>query len=120
MDMDEAAILAMIFALSYSIATAFVIYLTKKRWMVMTYAGADGIAVLLYYFTKIPVEVSAFYFALYTFFLIASTTLIKDSETSETKISKLKKSGMTQKDIAMELGVSESSVSRSLAKKDSK
>ena len=45
MDMNEHAWLAMIFALSYSMATAFIIYLTNKWWIRLVYAIMDGLAV---------------------------------------------------------------------------
>ena len=111
--LDEPSILAMVFAVSYSLATAFIIYKTNKKWMILTYAGADGLSVLLYYFTKIPIAVSAFYFALYTFFLIASAYYIREKQSP---IHAMKANGMTQKAIAEELNISESKVSRTLSK----
>jgi len=115
--MDEYAWFSILFALAYSIGTAIIIYITKKRWMILTYAIADGLAVLLYYFTKIPIEVSAVYFAMYTFFLIASTTWMEQREEDiEVAISRMTKGGMKQKDMARKLNVSESTMSRLLRK----
>jgi len=57
------------------------------------------------------------YFSLYTFFLIASTTLIRGNEPLRATILKMKKKGLTQKDIANRLGLSESKISR-MVKKD--
>lgn len=111
--LDEPSILAMIFALSYSIATAFVIYLSKKRWMILSYAVFDGLAVGLYYFTDTPRWINVVYMALYTFFLIASTTFIRNTEEDfDSQVSGMKESGMTQKEIANRTGKSESTISR--------
>ena len=116
LNFTEPAILSMVFAVSYSLATALVIYLTQKQWLILTYAIADGAAVLLYYFAEIPMWVSAIYFALYTFFLIASITFLQEPQTIEMKVAFLKKSGYSQKDIAERLNLSESRVSRILTK----
>lgn len=114
LNMSEPSILSMVFAISYSLATALVIYLTQKKWLILIYAAADGLAVLLYYFTDIPMWISAFYFALYTFFLIASITFLQEPQTIEMKMFGLKAAGYSQKDIARQLNVSESKVSRTL------
>ena len=118
LELNEPSVLAMIFALSYSIATAFIIWLTKKRWMILSYAVLDGLAVALYYYSETPLWAKVFYFALYTFFLVASTTFIRDdkSKTIENVVSSMKDSGMSQKEIANETGKSESTISRIIKK----
>jgi glycerol uptake facilitator-like aquaporin len=115
--MDEKTVLSIVFALSYSIATAFIIYLTDKRYIIFTYASADAIAVLLYYFPDIPLYLSAIYFFLYTFILIASVSFINKPESVESKVFRLK-GKKTQKQIADDLGVTPMKVSRIINKKE--
>ena len=62
---DESTLLAMVFALSYSLATACVIISTKRKTFVILYGILDTIGVLLYYFIAIPMHFGAIYFALY-------------------------------------------------------
>jgi len=109
---NEPTVLAMIFALSYSLATAFVIYKTDTKRIIITYAVLDGLSVLLYYFTKLPIWISAFYFSIYTFILIASVISVRIPDTMES----LSKKGFKLADIAKKFNVSESTVSRRLRK----
>ena len=51
---DEPTVMAMVFALSYSLATAFVIISTKRRTFIILFGVLDTIGVLLYYFIAIP------------------------------------------------------------------
>lgn len=115
-NLSEPSILAMVFALSYSLATAVVIYNTENKRIIATYALLDGVAVLLYYFTKLPMFLSAFYFAIYTFILIGSTITIKKPIT----MFDMQKAGATLKEIAEKFKVSESTISRKLNGKNSK
>lgn len=113
LNVNEPTILAMVFAVSYSLATAVVIYNTENKSIIFTYAVLDGVAVLLYYFAVIPIAVAAFYFAIYTFILIASVITIKKPITIE----EMRKAGATLKEIAKKFGVNESTISRRISKK---
>lgn len=107
LSLDERSILAMVFAISYAAATAIVLYKTKNKRLIILFAGMDAAAVLLYYFTKIPLWVGAFYFSAYTFVIIASTiSLGRDKKGSR----------YTQRQLAKELGISESKLSRAVKK----
>ena len=68
---------AAIFAASYSLASAFVVYIANRRWLVFCYAIADGLAVLFYYFAGTPQWLISMFFGIYTFGLIASTIYIQ-------------------------------------------
>lgn len=105
LNVDEPTILAMVFSLSYSIATAIIIYKSQSRRLIMLYAVLDAIGVLLYYFQIIPVAVASFYFAIYTFCIIASTLYLGQ-----------KKEKFSQRKLAEVLNVSESKLSRALKK----
>ncbi len=111
---DEPTILAMVFALSYSVATAFIIYISNRKSLIITYGIIDTIGVLLYYFTKIPIHYGAIYFALYTGVLIISTVFLNGTEYQIDEIRKLKEKGLTQREVAERLNISESKVSRIL------
>ena len=84
--------------------------------MILTYAAADAIGVLLYYSFNIPLIFATMYFTLYTFLLISSVTFIWNNETITDKIKRMKKEGMKQSEIATNLGVSEAKISRELNK----
>ena len=114
MDIDEPTVLAMVFALSYSVATAFVIYISKRRSLILAYGIIDTIGVLLYYFTSIPLHYGAIYFALYTGILITSTMFLNGPEYLVDKILEMKEKGITQREAAERLNISESKVSRIL------
>ena len=109
---NEALWLAIIFALSYSAASGFIIYLSDKRWLIFIYAVADGIGVELYYEQSIPSLYIVIYFALYTFLLIYSTVLIDKTVkpvelTDEIKlICKYIDEGMTREAIAKKMDIS--------------
>ena len=109
---DESTLLAMVFALSYSLATAFVIISTKRKTFVILYGILDTLGVLLYYFIAIPMHFGAIYFALYTGILIISTMFLNGPEYLSDRIKDLKEKGITQREIALRLKVSESKVSR--------
>jgi len=116
LSIDEPTVLAMIFALSYSLATAFVIISTKEKGFVILYGILDTIGVLLYYFIAIPLHFGAIYFALYTGALIISTMFLNGPEYLCDKINEMKEKGITQRDIAFKLKISESKVSRILSR----
>ncbi len=105
-------ILAALFALSYSIATISVIRLTKRSNLITTYAVLDSVGVLLYYFEEIPDPVRAIYFAAYTFILIRSTIFLDNPEYISEQILEMKDRGITQREIAKKLNLSETKVSR--------
>ncbi len=109
---DESTLLAMVFALSYSLATAFVIISTKRKAFVILYGILDTMGVLLYYFIAIPMQFGAIYFALYTGVLIISTMFLNGPEYLSDRIKDLKEKGFTQREIALRLKISESKVSR--------
>jgi hypothetical protein len=113
---DEPTVLAMLFALSYSLATAFNISSTSKKSLVVFFGLLDMIGVLLYYFTSIPLYFGAIYFAIYTGSLIVSSIYLNNPEYLSDKINEMKKRGVTQRDIAVKLKISESKVSRLLNK----
>lgn len=114
LNLDEPTILAMVFALSYSVATAFVIYISNRKSIIFTYGFIDTIGVLLYYFISIPIHFGAIYFALYTGILIISTMFLNGPEYLIDKIMEMKKKGITQREVAEKLNISESKVSRIL------
>jgi len=105
-------IIAFLLSLSYSIATMSVIRLTRKRDLITTYAVLDGLGVLLYYFEEIPDPVRAVYFAFYTFTLIRSTVFLDNPEYISDQIMEMKDRGITQREIARKLNLSETKVSR--------
>jgi hypothetical protein len=78
---NEALWIAVVFAASYSVASAFVVYIAQRKWLVFTYAIADGLGVLAYYFDGTPQSVISVYFGVYTFGLIASTIYISSKQT---------------------------------------
>ncbi len=104
----------MVFALSYSVATAFIIFMTNRKSIIITYALLDTIGVFLYYFTTIPIHYGGIYFALYTGILIASTMFLNGSEYLVDRIIEMKEKGMTQREAAEKFNISESKVSRIL------
>ena len=114
LNIDEPTILAMIFALAYSVATASVIYITNRKSLIFTYGILDAFGVLLYYFTSIPIEYGAIYFALYTGILIVSTMYLNGTDYLIDKIREMKEKGLTQREVAERLSISESKVSRIL------
>ena len=107
LSLDEKGILSIIFAVSYSIATAVILYKQPSPRLVLLYALLDAVGVLLYYFIKIPIWVGAFYFMIYTFCIIASTIAFRDKPKDE---------GFSQRKLAAELGLSESKLSRAIKK----
>lgn len=109
---NESLWLAIIFAASYSIASAFIVYLANERWLIISYAAMDAIGVLCYYFSNTPQWMVAIYFAIYTFALIASTIFLTSDETQE--ILALKKQGKTIKDISIAVGMTEYKVAKIL------
>jgi hypothetical protein len=107
LSLDEQGILSIIFAISYSIATAIILYKQPNPILIYLYAFLDAMGVLLYYFTKIPLWIGAFYFMIYTFCIISSTIAFRIKKKDE---------GFSQRKLAEELGVSESKISRALKK----
>ena len=114
-DLNEHAYLAMVFALSYSLATAFIIYMSEKKWLVLTYAVMDGLAVLLYYGDN-TYKVTSVYFALYTFLLIGSVIFMRQTPTVLDKLHSMKDKGISVKDISNRLGISKSKIYKILKK----
>lgn len=102
LNLSEQTVLAMLFSLSYAIATAIIIYKSTNKRLIILYACLDALGVLLYYFALIPIAVAAFYFAIYTFVLIASTIAFIDT------------SATTQRKLAEALGIHESKLSRAI------
>lgn len=109
---NESIWLAFVFAASYSIASAFIVYLANERWLIYSYATADGIGVLCYYFTGIPQWIVAVYFAVYTFGLIASTVYLTSDTTSEILV--MKRQGKSVKEIANTTGQTEYRITKIL------
>ena len=104
--------LAFLFAMSYSIATISVIRLTRKKNLITTYAILDALGVLLYYFEQFPDPFRAIYFSVYTFILIRSTIFLDNPEYLSDQILEMKDKGLTQREIAKKLSLSETKVSR--------
>ena len=71
--LNEPTVLALVFAVAYSLATVSVIRSTKKKRMIVAFAALDSLGVLLYYLTEIPLQFGAIYFAIYTGTLILSS-----------------------------------------------
>ena len=109
---NEQTILAMVFALSYSLATFSIVFNAGKRGLIILFGSLDTIGVLLYYFTDIPLYYGAIYFAIYTGALIISTLYLRNPDRLPEQILRMKENGDTQKIIADKLGISESKVSR--------
>lgn len=121
-NLNEATILAMIFALSYSVATALAIYNTNNKRITTTYAILDAIGVLLYYFTAIPMLVTSFYFAIYTFVLINSVISVNSSKKAkpvsvEKQMKQMVAEGIPYKEIAEKFNTSVATVSRRINSK---
>jgi DNA-binding MarR family transcriptional regulator len=66
------------------------------------------------YFISIPIHFGAIYFALYTGILIISTMFLNGPEYLIDKIKEMKNKGITQREVAEKLNISESKVSRIL------
>ena len=113
---NEPTILAMVFALAYSLATVSVIRNSKKKGLIAIFAVLDSLGVLLYYFTKIPLYFGAIYFALYTGTLILSSLYLNGPKHLSGQIMEMMEKGMTQREIAKQLDLSESKVSRLLSR----
>ncbi len=113
-NLNEPTILAMVFAVAYSLATVWVITRAKKKGLIFVFAALDSLGVLLYYFTEIPLQFGAIYFAIYTGTLILSTIYLDKPEYLSDQIREMKEKGVSQRDIAQQLQLSESKVSRLL------
>ena len=113
LNFDEPTILAMVFAFSYSLATFVVISSSKKKWLILIFASLDSLGVLLYYYTEISLNYGAIYFSLYTGMLISSAIFLDKGTYLADQIYEMKEQGMTQRQIANRLNISESKVSRS-------
>ena len=114
MNLNEPTILAMVFAVAYSLATVWVITRAKKKGLIFIFAVLDSIGVLLYYFTEIPLQCGAVYFAIYTGALILSTIYLDRPEYLSDQIQEMKQKGISQREIAQQMQMSESMVSRLL------
>lgn len=112
--LNEPTILAMVFAVAYSLATISVIRGTKKKWLIAIFAVMDSLGVLLYYYTEIHLHFGAIYFALYTGTLILSSMYLSRPEYLSDQIMEMKQKGISQREIAQQLSISESKVSRLL------
>jgi len=113
--LNEPTVTVMLFALAYSLGTFTVLRKSRKRWLIWIYAALDSVGVLLYYFTKIPLYFGAIYFALYTGTLILSSMYLNSPEHLSDQILEMKGKGMTQREIAEQLDLSDSKVSRLLS-----
>ena len=113
-NINEPTVLAMVVALAYSLATLSVVVGSKKKWLIVVYAVLDSLGVLLYYFTEIPLQCGAVYFAIYTGTLILSTIYLNRPEYLSDQILEMKQKGISQREIAQQLFISESKVSRLL------
>jgi hypothetical protein len=112
--LNEPDILAMVFAVSYSLATFSVLRTTKKKPLIVIFAIMDAFGVLVQYYPEISRHYKAVYFAIYTGLLIISTIYLDNSEYLSDAILELKQKGITQRDIAQKLEISESLVSRTI------
>lgn len=112
--LDEPTVLALVFALAYSLATVSVIRSTKKKRMIVAFAALDSLGVLLYYLTEIPLQFGAIYFAIYTGTLILSALYMDKPEYLSDQIREMKEKGISQREIAQQMQISESMVSRLL------
>lgn len=113
-DFEKESLLAMLFAISYSIGTISVLSRSGKKQLIFFYAGLDSFGVLLNYFEAIPNPIRAVYFALYTGTLIVSTQFMDKPEYIADQITEMKQKGISQREIAQKLNISESMVSRTL------
>ena len=113
-DFSEQTILAMVFALAYSLATVSVIRSTKNKGLIAMFAVLDSVGVLLYYMTEIPLQLGAIYFAIYTGILIISALYLDRPKYLSDHILEMKEKGISQREIAHQLSISESMVSRLL------
>ncbi|NHJ87928.1 MAG: helix-turn-helix domain-containing protein [Asgard group archaeon] len=114
--LNEPTILALVFAVAYSLATISVLRGTKKKWLIVIFAVMDSFGVLLYYFTTIPLQYGAVYFAVYTGTLILSAMYLNRPEYLADQIMEMKEKGISQRDIAKQLNLSESKISRLLSR----
>ena len=74
----------------------------------------NSIGVLFYYFEAISNPMRAFYFAIYTGVLIISTQFMDKPEYMTDQILEMKHKGISQREIAQKLDITESMVSRLL------
>ena len=88
----------------------------KRKWLITVYAILDSLGVLLYYYTEIHLHFGAIYFALYTGTLILSSMYLNRPEYLSDQILEMKDKGISQRDIAKQLDISESKVSRVLSR----
>lgn len=111
---DEQTVTALLFAVAYSLATVTVLSKSKKPKLIWFFAALDSLGMLLYYFTQIPMYFRAVYFAMYTGTLIISTLYLDQPEYLLDQIIEMKEKGVSQREIAQQLDISESKVSRIL------
>lgn len=116
---QEYAFTALILALAYSLGTIAVAYQSRHKWWVIAYSIMDGIAVLLYYAGDWHVEqiFKGLYYGIFTGMLSYSIYLVTSPSYLSDRIDELRERGLNQKEIANELGVSQSKVSRVNGKK---
>ena len=112
--LNEPTILAMVFAVAYSLATLSVVRGSKRKWLITVYALLDSLGVLLYYYTEIHLHFGAIYLAMYTGTLILSSMYLNRPEYLSDQIVEMKEKGISQREIAQQLQLSESMVSRVL------
>ena len=78
--LDEYNIISEIFAIAYSIMTAYVIYYSVKFYTIIVFASLDALAVFLYYkfnFAGYEILFGAIYYSLYTGLIIVAMKLIE-------------------------------------------
>lgn len=111
---NEPNILAMLFAVSYSLATISVLRTTRKKQLIVIFALMDAFGVLVQYYPEMSRNYKAVYFAIYTGLLIISTIYLDNPEYLSDAILEMKQKGVSQKEIAQKLDISESMVSRTV------
>ena len=77
-----------------------------------TFIVLDPIGVLLYYFTEIPLQVGAVYYTIYTGALLYTFMNLNQPEYMADQILEMKRKGISQREIAKKLDLTESNVSR--------
>lgn len=117
LNLSEQMIISVIISLSYSVITVILIMLLsnlKKIYIlfIIWFAILDGIGVFIYYYYPERLALfSSIYYAIYTFSIIACFGLYRyDEIKTRTKSDIIRK--YTQKQLAKEIGVSESLVSK--------
>lgn len=115
--LNEQTILALVFSLAYSLATVSVLRISRSKKLIAAFVILDPVSVLLYYFINIPLQVGAVYYAIYTGALILTFMNLNQPEYLADQILEMKDKGISQREIANQLKVSESMISRMLKRR---